>query len=336
MKTKTLWLILLGLALLLTVVRLVGPRNAWTHLQSLRLCLPLLILIGLARLGLQTWNWSIALNADGITVRPARLVGARLASQSLSYLSAMGPVVSEPMKLMLLRGPRGVAASAPATLAETAIYWFTSVLFGLAGTCAGAMALSGASRSVGLLWLSGVVFAVALPLLLAKRSILSRLGRHFRNVPSWLRRAGDIEDQIRSFRTRHSKAARRIFALDLVSQILMLAEVMAVLWAVGIHTGFLTVLAIEAATRAVKVIGVWLPGRIGADEGGATGAFLLFGLNPGAGLTLALSRRVRDLLWCAAGLVWLACSAGRTPATSSEPVCGSERTRNHASTCCAA
>jgi hypothetical protein len=56
----------------------------------------------------------------------------------------------------------------------------------------------------------------------------------------------------------------------------------------------------------VKMAAGWMPARIGADESGAAGAFLSFGLPAASGLTLALARRTRDLLASFIGLAWLA------------------------------
>ena len=101
-----------------------------------------------------------------------------------------------------------------------------------------------------------------------------------------------------------------MFLLDVICQILLGAEVAAVLWCLRIplHAG--TVLGIEGASRAVKIMAGWMPARIGADESGIAGAFLAFGLSPASGLTLALARRLRDLLAALIGLSWLALSAG--------------------------
>ena len=49
-----------------------------------------------------------------------------------------------------------------------------------------------------------------------------------------------------------------------------------------------------------------MPARIGADEGGAVAAFVALGLPAAGGLALALARRLRDVMFCLAGLVWLA------------------------------
>jgi hypothetical protein len=65
-------------------------------------------------------------------------------------------------------------------------------------------------------------------------------------------------------------------------------------------------MALEAANRIVRTMGGWLPARIGADETGMAAAFLMVGLPSASGLTLALARRVRDLIEVFAGLGWLA------------------------------
>jgi hypothetical protein len=65
-------------------------------------------------------------------------------------------------------------------------------------------------------------------------------------------------------------------------------------------------LSIEAAGRAVRLLGGWMPARIGADEGGAAAAFAALSLPAAAGLALALARRLRDILASLIGLTWLA------------------------------
>lgn len=304
-----------GLGLLAFLILHIGPRAILLQLTTLRISLPLLIVIGLLRLGLQSWNWSMALSADGVSANPLQLAGVRLASNSLSYLSAMGPVVAEPAKLVLLRNKATASESAPATLAETAIYWFTSVLLGLSGILAGSVLLTRGSHGASALWICGAIFLAAMPLLLSRRSLLGRLGvviSRWRNpLPSWFRKGEEIEDRVRSFRIRHPQVAGRIFLLDLLSQFLMVMEVFVVLRSLGIRADFLTMLAIEAVTRAFKMASIWVPGRLGIDESGAAGACALFGMSPAAGLTLSLARRARDLLWCFAGLVWLGCSGPR-------------------------
>ena len=174
----------------------------------------------------------------------SQLVGVRLASQAAGYLAALGPVVSEPAKLVLLRNSAGMSAAAPATLVETGMYWFTSAILGLAGAAAASLLIADAR----VVWTSAALFGVAFALLVTRSSLLTPLVRWAGpRAPKWLRSAELIELRIRSFRDRQPQAARTVLALATLAQLLTLAEVAGVLWAVGIPVSILHVLAIEAA-----------------------------------------------------------------------------------------
>jgi hypothetical protein len=221
------------------LARRIGLADIAARLQNLRVVLPVVLLAGLIRLWLQTRAWRAALCAEGIATPQSRLVGVRLASQAAGYLAALGPVVSEPAKLVLLRNPAGMAAAAPATLVETGTYWFTTVLLGLAGTFAGAFLIAD-TRAV---WAAAAVFGAALAVLVMRRSLLSPLVRAAgARAPAWLRSAETGELRIRSFRDRHPRATGRVLALNSVAQLMTLAEVAAVLRG-------------QRASRAVVAIG---------------------------------------------------------------------------------
>jgi hypothetical protein len=97
-----------------------------------------------------------------------------------------------------------------------------------------------------------------------------------------------------------------MFWIDVACQALITSEVVVVLWSLHLPIHFFTILGIEGVTRGLKMLSGWIPARLGSDEGGAISAFALTGLSPMLGLALALTRRVRDLLWALIGIVWLA------------------------------
>ncbi len=303
-----------GSVALVVLAYRIGPANIAVQLRNLGIILPMVLVTGFARLLLQTRAWQIGLHAEGIEIPQPRLISVRLASQAAGYLMALGPVVSEPAKLALLRNPAGMAAAAPATLFETGAFWFTTAILGLLGACAGTVLLAHAR----VVWLAVAIFSVGIWFLVTRRALLSPLVRGLgARAPKWLRSAEQAEIGIRSFRDRQPKAAGQILMLDSIAQIFTLLEVASVLGAVGIRCSLLQVLTIEAAGRVVKTLGAWVPGRIGMDEGGAAASVALLGFAPAAGLMLAAARRVRDLLWCATGIVW---TAGASPA----PACVEE------------
>ncbi len=297
-----------GLALLTFAAGRIGWADIARAMVQARAAIVVLIGLSLLRLILQTWSWSIALKTDGIEPSTIELMLIRLASQGMGYLTVLGAIASEPMKISLLK-KRGGSATA-ATLVDSGVYWFTSGLVGIAGCFSAALYLAHGGHSAVSSAIVAAMIAAGLIAIARAESRLSALaGWLGSRCPGWLEKAARIEVAIREFRNRHRSAIRRMFVLDLACQVLLAAEVVAILWCLSLppHAG--AVLAIEGATRAIKIVSGWMPARIGADESGIAAVFLGLGLSPVSGLILALARRTRDLLAAFVGLAWLAWNA---------------------------
>src|SRR6266581_888715 len=159
-KTNLL-LAVVGIALLGWVIVHASPSAIMHQLKALRVALPIVVALSLARLFLQTFTWSAALQSEGLDVGMPRLIGIRLASQAMGYLTVFGPVISEPMKINLLRTP--VARTATATFLDNGVYWFTSALIGIAGcVCISLTKTHGATSALAL----SAVFVLAIVFIL--------------------------------------------------------------------------------------------------------------------------------------------------------------------------
>jgi len=302
MKTSLVYVA--GVALFAAVASKIGWGLLVEQLEAVWVAVPLLVVLGFCRLCLQTSAWAWALRAEGIDTSIRRLMGMRLASQGIGYLTPLGAAVSEPMKIKLLGGSTANAASG--TLVDTCTYWFASAIAGIIA-CLGAAMLAGLSRSVTvMLVVLGVAFVIGLVLMTRSKPLLPALVRKLgARSPQWLCRGAEIEDRIRTFASRHPHEIRQMFWLDVVCQLILAAEVAAVLWTLRIPVEAGTILALEAANRGVKMVTGWMPGRIGADETASAGTFAALGLSSASGIALALARRMRDLLACLIGLAWL-------------------------------
>jgi hypothetical protein len=294
-----------GLMLLAFVGSRIGFQTVIKQFAAVRAGIAIIVVLSLVRLILQTRSWSIALRRDGFHFPTSKLMLIRLASQGIGYLTVLGPAASEPLKISLLK--KGSKSPTAATLVDTGVYWFTSALLAIVGCLIACVLLAHHRKAVIL----GAIFALghigALFLIARPRPFLmplaSKLGSR---SPNWLKKTAQAETEIRKFAAQDPSAIRQMFLLGIACQILMVAEVATVFWflRLPLHTG--VILGIEAAIRIVKMAAGFMPARIGADESGAAGAFLSFGFPAAAGLTLALARRIRDLLACLVGLTWLA------------------------------
>ena len=113
------------------VIAHVGLPTMMEQVKAMRVALPIVLALSLLRLFLQTPTWSASLKGEDVSVGMTKLMGVRLASQSMGYLTVLGPVISEPMKIKLLG-----TSSEPtitATFLDDGVYWFTSALLAIAG-----------------------------------------------------------------------------------------------------------------------------------------------------------------------------------------------------------
>jgi hypothetical protein len=292
----------LGLALFVWVVAHISVADLVQEIKGVRTALPIVLVLSICRLVLQSTTWAVSLDGQDASAPLKKLMGVRLASQSMGYLTVFGPVLSEPMKIKLLGTPTGPTIAA--TFLDDGVYWFTSALVAISGiVCLFLIA----DHAAGVHWIAAVFLLASLVFLIKRREailsdVVRAVGRH---TPSWLARAEKLEASVRSYRVQQPALVKRMFWLDVACQVLTASEVLVVLWSLHLPIRFVTVLAIEGVTRSVKLASGFIPARLGSDEGGAVSAFALAGFSPLLGLALALTRRVRDLLWAMVGISWL-------------------------------
>jgi hypothetical protein len=308
MKKAHLAFAFLAIALFAWVLAHMGLSTAMQQWKAIRIALPIVLALSLLRLLLQSIAWSVSLKGEQVSASIPKLAGTRLAGQSMGYLTVLGPVISEPLKIKLLGTP--TEPTVTATFLDDGVYWFTSALLALLGIASlPFIAVRGAAYhaipAVLALALMVIVITRRTPLL---SSVVRVIGKR---TPSWLARAETFESSIRRYRLNQPQLVRRMFWIDVACQALIAFEVVVVLWALHLSIHFFTILVIEGVTRGLKMLSGWIPARLGSDEGGAVSAFALIGFSPMLGLALALTRRTRDLLWAFIGIGLLAWSSRR-------------------------
>lgn len=326
MKTLRPVFALVGLAFAALAIHWVGVGALTSMLAALRWAIPALLVLGGLKHIFRVRAWQLSLRAEGIEVPFLSLFRARIGAQALAYLASMGGILSEPLKPWLLRKHVAAGKSIAPTIVEAFVYWVTALTVIAAGVLAAAPWV-GDDATTRVVTIGTAVAAALVAVGLLKRGALlgaleRRAGKTRGRVSTWrqkLRQAAEVEDQIRSFRIRHPRTVRRIAVLNFGVQAAMLAEVWVVVSTLGVAVTPALVLAIEGASRLVKIMTFYIPGRIGADEAGGAASFLLLGLSPAAGLTLALARRAQALLWAGMGFVWLMPSDS-SPAPAMDPM----------------
>lgn len=85
----------------------------------------------------------------------------------------------------------------------------------------------------------------------------------------------------------------------------------------GIDFSLLEALAFEGLMVSLNMATFFIPGNVGSQEGGFALLAPLFGLSPAQGVTLAVLRRLRDVVWVLLGLGFAAWARKPGPAPAS-------------------
>ncbi len=227
----------------------------------------------------------------------------RLAAEAFSFVTIRG-VAGEPLKVVLLApdvpaavATAGVALERIAYMVVTAAIVFTASVAALTS-----LPLSSAwfQVFVAMAAVSGAS-TVGLVLLLCRPAADEH--RSTAPPPSALAAfVRAVDDQLRALVQSDPRRLASLITLQIAAYAAMCAEVWAVLWASGTTPTVLGSAAIETFTRVTSMMSAFIPGNFGALEASNVVAAGIVNAS-GAAAALALVRRLRGLLWCAAGFV---------------------------------
>ena len=307
---------LLGLALFIYFVRRAGLTDVATGVLNVGWgFLAILALAGL-RFAIRAFAWTRCVKSPG-RLRFRDAFSATLAGDALGNLTPLGLLISEPAKVVLV-GDRAAAARAlPALAVETLFYTMSVALMFVVGLAA----LLVRFETPNAWWLaSGAVFALLILLLASAHGIIWRRVRLADGARTWLHRRQwrwrwldrllerlhDVEARIHDAYPRRRARLLPLALLETSFHAAGVAEIYVTLALIhGTAPTWLDAFLLESANRFITVAFKFVPLRIGVDEAG-TGLFadlLEFGTT--AGVTLAVVRKARVLVWLAVGVASL-------------------------------
>lgn len=259
---------------------------------------------------------------------------ALVTGDALGNLTPLGLFVSEPAKAAYISERASLLSAFSSITIENLFYTSTVAVVIAAGSIALLLRFDvpNAIRITSLVGLAGMtlVVGVIVWVLGQDQRVLTRVLAHFRRfIPSesesgtgwlseYLSRLRRFETAVHGFATRHPNRLLPILALEGSYHVAGVAEVYLITSLIASEP--LTLLAafiLEAVNRMINVIFKFVPMRLGVDEAGSGLLAEMLGLGTATGVTLAIVRKVRMLVWTGVGVLLLARRTikpwGRTP-----------------------
>jgi uncharacterized protein (TIRG00374 family) len=302
--------IVIGIVLFVITLIYIDLDQTLESAGRLGLALPVILVPATIWQLLRTWGWAVAFPDQ---TRPpfTRLLRVRLAADAIGFFTIRG-IASEPLKVVLLY-------DRVAPEVTTAAIALERLAFAVIGTIIAAvvslvvvtrLSMPGAWDTIFTLLIMGAVILLAVLGIMARRRSGDYLGRLVTTIDRATGRRLEasrvirfilaVEDVLLQLLRGDRRRLVVLTVLAVVCYILMAIEVWLVFWAIGQPIGVTEGLAVETFARLASIASAAIPGNIGVLE--ASNAAVVAALGLAGGGALALARRIRALLWAAAGL----------------------------------
>jgi putative membrane protein len=313
----------LGMAVLVGLVLHIGPGTLAGEIHKLGLNLLWILLPSVGVYLLDALGWRYTLDRYADRVRFSRLFMTRMAGEAVNFTTPAAYLGGEPMKAyMLSRYNVPLVDGLASVITAKTTMTLAEVLFILVGVGLSATLLSrsGDVLMAGLVGVGLLGFGIGLFVFVQRQGLfggvlrlLERLGIRI----AWLRdresKLRMLDEAIGDFYKRDHRRFFLSFLAFFGGWTVGTFEVYLTLYFLELPVDVMTAVAIEALAVFVKGSTAFVPGSIGGQEAGIVLLCAAFGFPEAGGVTFALVRRVREIIWVAFGLLAL---TAQSPAPS--------------------
>jgi glycosyltransferase 2 family protein len=257
--------------------------------------------------------WNYAFTPEQRTLKFWDLLKMRLVGDSLNYLIP-AEVVGEIWRVNSLRRDMPVTQGAASVTVAKFNNFFAAVLFITLGML---IAVPLAPLLPGLVpWLWGGAVICMILLVLFYLSLRHRWfdtlkvylekwlpARIYSHLPTG--QIEEIEDIITAYLSVDHRSMFISVALFVAGWALGVFEVFLIFYFLGLPTDLVTLVTVETLSVLMEVGLFFIPIKLGTQEGGRVLIFMALGLPPAAGLSFAIVRRLKEVVWSGIGLGFL-------------------------------
>lgn len=275
--------------------------------------LPILGLAGL-RFVLRGQCWRLCM-APASRLPFPQAFAAFLAGDAIGNLTPLGMAASEPTKVFLTRHHLATRDSVTSLAVDNLVYAASVIAVVSLGVAIVLVTvpLPFAWQEAAVAGLVAMVVAAAVAARLLRGTWSESSGQR----PAWRERLASLRRSVLQSSVVRPRQLWIVFAIHMAFHALAVFEVFLTMrWLLGDGSvTFGQAVIFEALNRAVTVLFKFVPFRVGVDELLSGELAAILSVQPAAGVTLAVVRKVRNLAWTAVGLLLIAVPAREAPAT---------------------
>jgi len=319
-------LFFVGLFALFLIVWQIGPERIYDAAAQLGPAALLVILIPSAIMyTVEAYGWKVTLGPSAKDIPFWRVLAIKTAGEVVNLTTPAGYIGGEPVKAYLLtkhhvpmvEGLASVViAKTTKTIAEvlfillgiTLAFWRVDSDGSLEQTVIAALV----SVTLLLLVTSSLVYAQRKGFFTWLLEFTRKIGLKIRFLEAREEQLRSLDRMILEYYRHNRRAVYSSTGLFFLSWMAEALEVYVIIWYLGGPALVLSAISINALSVFIKGGSFFIPGSLGAQDIGNFYLLKDFGYSDVAGLTFALLRRFRELVWIGTGLLCLALLSGHT------------------------
>ncbi len=303
-------LLIAGSAIFFGLIYKVGPSNLYYHLSILKWKILLLLLPYMLVFALDTLGWKYSFTKVKISFKDLFLI--RLAGESINWTIPSANFAGEPMKAYFLKKHNiSIVDGMTSVVISKTILIISQIIFVMIGVAFYLFKLNvSGSRLVS----SIAIILLGIPIIMfiffiQKQGLFAFLLKLLRMFRIRIRFIEEREESLREldkniyqFYSYNKKKAFYVFVYCFLGWVAGLIEVFLILYLLDIPIDTVSTYIIESLSTAARGITSFIPGSVGGQEGGIIAIFMSLKLSASVALTFGILRRLRELIWTAAGL----------------------------------
>lgn len=314
-----------GVALLVWQIQSVGLDQIGRGFASVGTGFLVVLVLSFLRLWLRGLAWQVLIPER---LRTRTVLAATMMGDALGNLTPLSLLISEPAKAAYVSPAISPARALASLTAENFFYSVSVAIYVILGTAAMLVALEVPDwvRLAGfaLVALMAGLLAAAAWLAWHRPALISALVARIRvaRLERLLDRIRDFEEQTYGSAGGGGGRLTRLLAAEVAFHALSFLEVWYLLWLITGQSRPLEAFVLDTFNRVVNIVFKVVPLRIGVDEYTSETVATAIGFSSATGITLALVRKGRMIVWSAVGLLLFARRGLTGPAGPRSPSTG--------------
>lgn len=306
--------LIVGMGLLVYLIKRTGLDEITRYFRLMGWGFGLILALSAVRNLMRAGSWYLSIEPSHRSIGFWSLTNVMLAGEAIKYLTATGPLLGEPAKAAMVRRQVPLLQGFSSVVVENLIYNLSVALFMFAGLPALATLVEVPDK----LKMAGYIFAAVTVLVLAVAWLaikgrwyvfartLERLARaretKSERMGTAISRTRSLEENIYLFYEKRRGAFYLILALNMACHLINVVEVYIILALMGLPASLSAGFVVESVTKMINAAFFFVPTRAGVYESGNEFVLQALGMSAGAGVALAIIRKLRAFVWTGYGL----------------------------------